>query len=114
MAQVHFYRMEVPAVRRCRKVTADPSSLCRYFHVIGHVQGVWFRGATQETARRLGLTGWVRNREDGGVELVACGPSARLAEMAQWLTHGPPAARVASVTTETAPVAAYPDFAIRY
>ena len=37
--------------------------------VRGRVQGVFFRAATQREARRLGLTGWVRNRPDGSVEI---------------------------------------------
>ena len=40
----------------------------------GRVQGVWFRDSTRREANRLGLYGWVKNRFDGGVELVAEGP----------------------------------------
>ncbi|WP_341540072.1 acylphosphatase [Pseudodesulfovibrio tunisiensis] len=39
----------------------------------GKVQGVWFRGWTRDTARELGLRGWVRNLPDGAVEAVAPG-----------------------------------------
>src|SRR3989344_6073814 len=58
----------------------------------------FYRAATQETARRLGLGGWVRNCADGNVELVACGDAAKLKELEQWLWQGPPHARVAQVT----------------
>ena len=66
---------------------------CRHFLVSGQVQGVFFRASTETTARRLGLTGWVRNRRDGCVELVACGEAAPLKELEQWLWQGPPPAR---------------------
>lgn len=66
----------------------------------GRVQGVFFRAATAEQARRLGLSGWAKNLPDGRVEVVAAGPANAVAELAQWLWTGPPAARVASVSVE--------------
>ena len=63
----------------------------------GRVQGVFFRAHTQETARALGLTGWVRNTEDGGVEVVAEGARARLKALLEWCRKGPPMARVTQV-----------------
>jgi acylphosphatase len=62
--------------------------------VRGQVQGVNFRAATQRVAERLGLDGWVRNRPDGAVELVAEGPRPALEQLLIFLRHGPPAARV--------------------
>ncbi|MCP4573088.1 MAG: acylphosphatase [bacterium] len=62
--------------------------------VRGRVQGVAFRWYTQREARRLGLTGWVRNRPDGSVRLVAEGPRAVLDQLWAWLAHGPDRARV--------------------
>lgn len=44
-------------------------------YVYGVVQGVGFRFHTQAQAQMLGLTGYVRNCDDGSVELVACGES---------------------------------------
>ena len=67
------------------------------FIVRGRVQGVFFRQSTVERARALGLSGWVRNREDGHVEGIASGPPAALAELHDWLQHGPPLARVEAV-----------------
>ena len=60
----------------------------------GHVQGVYYRASTRETANKLGLQGWVRNCPDGSVELLAEGPRARLQELLEWCASGPPAARV--------------------
>ena len=66
--------------------------------VQGRVQSVWFRGWTVETARALGLRGWVRNENDGSVEAVLAGRPADVAEMIEHCHRGPPAARVQSVT----------------
>ena len=71
------------------------------FLVAGRVQGVWFRAATREQALRLELRGFARNLADGGVEVVAVGAEAALAELEQWLWQGPPLAKVASVRRET-------------
>ena len=62
--------------------------------VRGRVQGVFFRASTQREARRLGLTGWVKNRADGGVEIVAEGEEEGLKDLLGWASHGPTAARV--------------------
>ncbi|MDQ7836742.1 MAG: acylphosphatase [Humidesulfovibrio sp.] len=71
-----------------------------HFHVAGRVQGVWFRGWTRETARALGLNGWVRNMPDGSVAGQA---QADEESKAGWealerfrheLAQGPPSARV--------------------
>ena len=68
--------------------------------VRGRVQGVSFRYYTQAQALRLRLTGWVRNRPDGSVEVAAEGPRADLDQLLAWLHHWPPAARVADVQAE--------------
>jgi acylphosphatase len=60
----------------------------------GRVQGVFFRAATQREARRLGVTGWVKNRTDGSVEVLAEGDEDAIKEMTMWANHGPSAARV--------------------
>jgi acylphosphatase len=65
--------------------------------VSGRVQGVCFRQATIDEARGLGLTGWVRNRPDGRVEIVAEGRRANLEMLLAWANRGPPAARVDQV-----------------
>jgi len=62
--------------------------------VQGRVQGVAFRHHTQVEANRLKLTGWVANRPDGTVRVVAEGPEPALRRFATWLEAGPPAAWV--------------------
>lgn len=76
---------------------------CRRFKVLGRVQGVGFRVSAGYEARRLGLTGWVRNLPDGAVEALACGSAEGLAAFERWLWQGPRAARVASVVAADAP-----------
>ncbi len=69
--------------------------------VRGRVQGVWYRGSTQEEAVRLGVTGWVRNLSDGSVELEAEGGSAGVEGLLRWCRSGPAMARVDSVDVDS-------------
>ncbi|ABC23451.1 acylphosphatase [Rhodospirillum rubrum] len=62
--------------------------------ISGKVQGVWYRGWTVETAKGLGLAGWVRNRADGTVEALFHGPEAAVEAMLIACRGGPPSARV--------------------
>lgn len=78
---------------------------CRYL-VRGRVQGVGFRYFVQQQAARLGLRGWVRNLDDGRVEVHAEGGQEVLDELAGLLHRGPRWAEVRGVeTAETAPEA---------
>jgi acylphosphatase len=63
----------------------------------GRVQRVGFRWWAVETARRLGIRGWVRNRADGSVEILAIGPVAQLDSFTQACRTGPAAAKVAAL-----------------
>ena len=66
--------------------------------VSGLVQGVFFRGSTQEEAVRLGLYGQVRNLPDGSVEVITEGERRAVEDLLGWCRRGgPPAARVAEV-----------------
>jgi acylphosphatase len=67
--------------------------------VRGRVQDVFFRASTLREARRLGLTGWIRNRPDGAVELVAEGEEDQVKDLLAWAQHGPSTARVDKVDT---------------
>ena len=72
--------------------------------VTGLVQGVFFRASTRDTARALGLNGWVRNMPDGSVELEAEGPGDRISQLLIWLNQGPQYARVENVKVKEIPV----------
>ena len=69
-------------------------------HVIveGRVQGVFFRNHTKETASRLGVSGWVKNRRDGCVEAVFEGDREKVDQIIQWCHQGPSGARVRNVS----------------
>ena len=65
--------------------------------VHGHVQGVFFRASTQKKAEGLGLSGWVKNRPDGSVEIHAEGSREKLEELIAWCRNGPPQAEVSTI-----------------
>lgn len=75
----------------------DSETVRRRVVVHGRVQGVWFRQSTQTEAQALGVSGWVRNLPDGGVEAVFEGPEPTVAEMAEWCRTGPPRALVEDI-----------------
>ena len=87
--------------------------MCRHYRVRGLVQGVFFRASTREKAATLGLTGWVRNLADGRVEAVACGESAQLELLEQWLRRGPELAKVDSVEVTAEDYTPYTGFEVR-
>ncbi len=68
--------------------------------VHGMVQGVWFRAWTRDLAREMGVSGWVRNRPDGGVEILARGERKQVEQFLDRLHDGPPLARVARIDTD--------------
>ena len=72
------------------------------FVVRGHVQGVFFRAGTREQALALGLVGRARNCADGSVDVLAAGTAEALDALERWLHHGPPTARVDTLTREDA------------
>lgn len=69
----------------------------RRFVVRGRVQGVGFRWFVEREAHILGIAGWVRNKADGSVEVLAQGSAAQLAGLRSRLREGPRAARVDEV-----------------
>jgi acylphosphatase len=72
--------------------------------VRGRVQGVYFRGSTQDEARRAGVDGWVRNLPDGGVEAVFEGEPAAVEALVDFCRRGPAYAEVTHVdVAEEAP-----------
>ena len=72
----------------------------RRVRVQGRVQGVFFRGSTQEQARRHGVDGWVRNRPDGDVEAVFEGPPEAVEALVAFARQGPRHALVRTVEVQ--------------
>lgn len=83
--------------------------------VKGRVQGVGFRYHVLQLARQLGLTGYVRNRWDGSVEVVAEGERSQLERLLAYLQAGPRSARVTEVQTNwQAASGTFNSFEVRY
>jgi acylphosphatase len=82
--------------------------------VQGRVQGVGFRYSALQEARRLGITGWVRNDTNGDVEVWAEGPPEKLTVFLQWLHRGPSYAHVEAVDREERQPKGYREFGVRY
>ena len=72
-------------------------SSARLFTVKGRVQGVFFRESTRQVAESLGLSGYAVNLSSGDVEVLACGETSAIDELAVWLHRGPGMARVSEV-----------------
>ncbi|MFH0364480.1 acylphosphatase, partial [Escherichia coli] len=66
------------------------SKVCIIAWVYGRVQGVGFRYTTQYEAKKLCLTGYAKNLDDGSVEVVACGEEGQVEKLMQWLKSGGP------------------------
>jgi acylphosphatase len=83
------------------KSKAHPQDHARLHAVVsGIVQGVNFRYYTAHQAQSLGVTGWVANRWDGTVEVMAEGTRSQLQALLDWLGHGPPSATVTGIQAD--------------
>ena len=83
------------------------ASTCTMAWVYGSVQGVGFRYSTQREALQLGLTGYARNLDDGGVEVLACGEAEQVEKLIAWLKAG-------VLTEPHQPTRSWEKFAILY
>jgi acylphosphatase len=90
----------------------DPGSRTVRVLITGRVQGVAYRAWTQQTARRLALRGWVRNKRDGAVEALFSGEREGVEEMLRRCCDGPPAAKVSGVSILEEGGAAPQDFEV--
>jgi len=81
--------------------------------VKGKVQGVFYRKSTRKQALELNLKGWVRNMDNGDVEIEAEGDEKTIREFIQWCTKGPEKAHVTEVLEEWVPLKGFSDFNIK-
>ena len=63
----------------------------------GKVQGVFFRATAKDVADEIGVTGWVKNTEEGNVEIMATGSEEQLDKLIEWCRKGPKRAIVTGV-----------------
>ena len=84
-------------------------------NITGLVQGVGYRYSTQKEAKKSGLAGYVRNTENGGIEIVAEGEEKDLKNFIQWCYNGVGSASVQKVNESwSAATSEFSDFVIRY
>ena len=76
--------------------------MAKHLTISGRVQGVGYRMSMVDEARRLGVTGWVRNRRDGTVEAVVDGELAAVEAIIVWARRGPPGSQVTDVAVAEA------------
>ncbi len=68
--------------------------------IYGEVQGVFFRRSAKLEAENLEIVGWVKNSDDGSVEIMAQGPRDKIKKFIAWCKKGPPFAKVKEVEAE--------------
>ncbi len=78
----------------------EPERKTVRLRIYGRVQGVGYRAWTAHKAKKLGLTGWVRNLNDGTVECEAQGAQEAIETLVAACHAGPPIARVTQVNSE--------------
>jgi acylphosphatase len=91
----------------------DSDQVRRRVVVHGRVQGVFFRDSVQEEAHAAGVAGWVRNREDGTVEVVLEGTDDAVARVVEFCRHGPRRADVDRVDVEDEAAEGISGFSVR-
>ncbi|MGC4036369.1 MAG: acylphosphatase [Chitinophagaceae bacterium] len=80
--------------------------------VEGKVQGVFYRQSTKEKAVEIGITGTVKNRPDGSVEIIATGNAEELKQFTNWCYQEPPRAIVTKVSSTPLPLQTFNNFIV--
>ena len=88
-------------------------NLAKLYRVRGRVQGVGFRYFVEQAAKALGIRGWVRNHDDGTVEVYAAGTPGQLSDLAGLLWQGPRWAEVRGVDESEAALENHSGFSVR-
>ena len=88
-------------------------TIARHLSITGRVQGVFFRATAKKEAERLGVTGWVRNRDDGSVEAHVEGARVAVDDLVERLREEPAAAKVHGIEVLDVEPEGFDDFAIR-
>ncbi len=69
--------------------------------ISGKVQKVWYRASTQQKAKELGITGWVKNEANGDVTAWIEGNVSAVNQLIIWCLHGPESAKVDKLIIES-------------
>ncbi len=85
-----------------------------HIFVSGHVQGVYYRATTRDTAQEVGVDGWVKNLQDGRVEAVFEGDEAEVERMIEWCHEGSARADVDEIEVSYEEPRGLDGFEIRY
>jgi acylphosphatase len=72
----------------------------KHLLIKGKVQGVFYRASAKEAAEKLGVSGWIRNTDEGAVEAMASGTEAQVQEFIRWCWQGPARAEVKQVAVQ--------------
>ncbi|KKR50162.1 MAG: Acylphosphatase [Candidatus Curtissbacteria bacterium GW2011_GWA1_40_16] len=83
-----------------------------HIKINGQVQGVFFRRSAKIKADELGIVGWVKNCDDGSVEVMAQAEKKQVDQFIKWCKKGPPFAEVESVGVDFRPDENFPDFSV--
>ncbi len=84
----------------------------KHLLIKGKVQGVFYRATAKEIAEKLGLTGWVRNTDEGHVEAVISGPAGAVQQFVEWCWQGPRRAAVTAVDAVDFPEESFTGFTV--
>ena len=87
--------------------------VARFYRIRGRVQGVGFRYFAEQAAQALGISGWVRNDDDGTVQVYAVGTPEQMSELAARLWQGPRWAEVRGVDESEAALEKHSGFSVR-